>query len=258
MHWSHPLQRTETELLWNFGVSTCSICKVILKFSSVTLRLQCPCWKPTIYHLFVDILSRYHLFWWLVPEKIAFSLQWSGTKYWYFIWAKQCTARRTVMVHSHHFMSRYRVNARNQAESTELSKFTPPCAGFCWVGSTRAVYTENRINLHFEVWEKFRQLGNERHSPFCRTEWFHIHVKMAFFHCFTWVFGLLVKVVESYSVGLGSIASSSQVRQRSAVGQVMSNSATLWFLTTWNFNPILKFAKLTASSSRLGVLAKAM
>ena len=67
IHWSHPLQRAETELLWKFGVSTCSICKVILKFSSVTLLLQCPCWKSTIYHRFVHILSRYALFWWLVP-----------------------------------------------------------------------------------------------------------------------------------------------------------------------------------------------
>ena len=98
--WSHPSHRAETELLWNFGVSTCSICKVILKFSSVTLRLQCPCWKPTIYHRFVDILSRYDLFWWLVPEKIAFCLQHSGTKYRYFIWAKRSTAYCAAMVHS--------------------------------------------------------------------------------------------------------------------------------------------------------------
>ena len=99
IHWSHPSHRAETELLWKFGVSTCSICKVILKFSSVTLLLQCPCWKPTTYHRFVDILSRYALFWWLVPEKIAFCLQHSETKYRYFIWAKRSTARRAAMVH---------------------------------------------------------------------------------------------------------------------------------------------------------------
>ena len=45
----------------------------------------------------------------------------------------------------------------------------------------------NRIN---KVWEKkylemeFRPLGNES-SPFCRTEWFHIHVKTAF----NWLIG---------------------------------------------------------------------
>ena len=42
MHWSQCWHKTETELLWNFGnfgVSTCSICKIILKFSSVTLWL---------------------------------------------------------------------------------------------------------------------------------------------------------------------------------------------------------------------------
>ena len=65
IHWSHPLHRAETDLLWKFGVSTCRSGKIILKFSSVTL-LQCPCWKLTIYHVFVNILSRYALFWWLV------------------------------------------------------------------------------------------------------------------------------------------------------------------------------------------------
>ena len=98
--WYHPLHRAETELLWNFGVSTCCIGEDILKFSSVTLLLQCPCMKPTIYHRFVDILSRYALFWWLVPEKIAFCLQRSETKYRYFIWAKRSTARRAAIVHS--------------------------------------------------------------------------------------------------------------------------------------------------------------
>ena len=102
IHWSHPLHRAEIELLWKFGVSTCSIGKDILIFSSVTLRLQCPCWKPItwIYHKFVDILSRYALFWWLVPEKIVFCLQCSGTKYRYFIWAKRSTALRLAMVYS--------------------------------------------------------------------------------------------------------------------------------------------------------------
>ena len=101
IHWSHPLHRAETELLWKFGVNTYRSGKIILKFSSVTL-LQCPCWKLTIYHVFVDILSRYALFWWLVPEKIALCLQCSGTKYRYFIWAKRSTALGTVMVHSAH------------------------------------------------------------------------------------------------------------------------------------------------------------
>ena len=48
------------------------------------------------------MLSRYDMFWCLVPEKIAFCLQSSGTKYRYFICAKQSYARRAVMVHSAH------------------------------------------------------------------------------------------------------------------------------------------------------------
>ena len=75
IHWSHPLHRAEIALLWKIGVRTCSIGRDIFIFSSVTLRLQCPCWKPTTCHRLVDILSRYDLFWWRVPKKIAFCLQ---------------------------------------------------------------------------------------------------------------------------------------------------------------------------------------
>ena len=46
------------------------------------------------------ILSRYDLLWWLVPEKIAFCLQRSWTKYRYFIWAKRSTAWHAVMSYS--------------------------------------------------------------------------------------------------------------------------------------------------------------
>ena len=50
----------------------------------------------------------------------------------------------------------------------------------------------NRINRHFGFWEKkyremeFWPLGNES-SPFCRTEWFHMHIKTAFFHLSVWL-----------------------------------------------------------------------
>ena len=102
IHWSQPLHKVEKLLSWKFGVSAFCFCKVILKTSSVTKRLQCLCCQPTIHHRFVDTLPRYDLFWWprLVPEKISFCLQHSGTKYQYFIWAKRSTAGRVVMAHS--------------------------------------------------------------------------------------------------------------------------------------------------------------
>ena len=100
IHLSQPSHTVEKWLFCKFGVSAFCLCKVILKTSSVTKRLQCLCCQPTIYRRFVDILPRYDLFWWLVPEKIAFCLQRSGTKYRCFIWAKRSTARRAVMVHS--------------------------------------------------------------------------------------------------------------------------------------------------------------
>ena len=97
-------------------------------------------------HRFLDILSIYDLFWWLVSEKMAFWLQGSGTKYRSFIWTKRSTARRAVMVHSAHhialllasLMSRYLMNARNRAESTQWSRFSPPRVEFCSVGFPRA------------------------------------------------------------------------------------------------------------------------
>ena len=73
----------ERELVQNFGVSTCRICNGILKFSS-GCSAECLCWKPV-------------KFWWLVPEKIAFCLQRSGTKYWYFIWAKCAVMVRSAL-----------------------------------------------------------------------------------------------------------------------------------------------------------------
>ena len=83
IHWSQPSHKAEKLLSWKFGVSSFCFCKVILKTSSVTAWLQCLCCQVTIYRLFVDILPRYDLFWWLVPENIVFFLQLSGSKYRY-------------------------------------------------------------------------------------------------------------------------------------------------------------------------------
>ena len=35
---------------------------------------------------------------------------------------------------------------------------------------------------------EFRLLGNVS-SPFCQTEWFHVHVKLAFVHLSVWLSG---------------------------------------------------------------------
>ena len=49
-------------------------------------------------------------------------------------------------------------------------------------------------NTHFGIWEKkylemeFWLLGNAS-SPFCRTEWFPVHGKIAFFHLSVWLIG---------------------------------------------------------------------
>ena len=116
----------------------------------------------------------------------------------------------------------------------------------------------NRINRHFGFWEKkyreqeFWPLENES-SPFCRTKWLHIHVKIAFLHLSVWL-----KVAESSAVGAGSIPGGSQLRQKSVVGLKFANSAVFYFLKTWNLNPSFNRTYLTASFHRFRVLAKAM
>ena len=72
------------------------------------------------------------------------------------------------------------------------------------------------------------------------------------------MFGLLVKVVGSYTVDPGSIPGSLKLRQKSVVGREIANLQIWDFLKLEIFNPILKFTYLTASSCRFGVLAKAM
>ena len=72
------------------------------------------------------------------------------------------------------------------------------------------------------------------------------------------MFGLLVKVVGSYAVDPGSIPGNSKLRQKSVVGQELQICKFGNFLKLEIFNPILKFTYLTASSSRFGVLAKAV
>ena len=61
-------------------------------------------------------------------------------------------------------------------------------------------------------------------SPFCRTEWFHVHVNIAFLHLSVWLIAkLLVKVVGSYKVDQDSIPGSSQLRQKSGIEQEIAN-----------------------------------
>ena len=71
---------------------------------------------------------------------------------------------------------------------------------------------------------EFQPLGNES-SPFCRTKWFHMHIKIAFFH-------ISVKVVGGSAVDPGLIPGSLQLRQKSGVGQEI---AKLCCLKSMNF-----------------------
>ena len=148
-------------------MSTCSICNVILKFSSVTERLQCPCCKPShltdnispVCRYIIEICPVLMACASIVHEKIAFCLQRSGTKYRYFIWAKRSTARHPAMVRSARSIalilasfdvslpSIRLVNVRNRAESNERSRFFPPRVELCSVGFPLAGRYQNEQTI---------------------------------------------------------------------------------------------------------------
>ena len=95
MCWSHPWHRAERVTVKFWSQCLQYLQRYLEIFSShLAAAVQCPCWKLTIYHWFVDTLSKYDLFWWLVPEKIAICLQRSWTKCRYFIWAKRSSEHR--------------------------------------------------------------------------------------------------------------------------------------------------------------------
>ena len=53
-----------------------------------------------------------------------------------------------------HLMSRYLVNARNRAESTKQSRFSPPRVEFCSVGPGRVFDSKFRVSHHATYCER--------------------------------------------------------------------------------------------------------
>ena len=104
---------------------------------------------------------------------------------------------------------------------------------------------------------EFRPLGNVG-SPFCRTEWFHIHLKIAFFilspECLAY-WPRWLEVTTQTQVQFLAICSSGR---KVSLGRKLQICKFGGFLKLENFNPISKFTYLKASSSRFGILAKAM
>ena len=111
------LKRVAVNLCKNLDSVSATQASLLLEFSPVMTHLQCPCgpcWKPTIYHRRVDLLSRYDFLngSWLyhglqlkkclsvcsILGQISVScLQHPGTNY---IWVKLHTAWCVVMSHS--------------------------------------------------------------------------------------------------------------------------------------------------------------
>ena len=112
----------------------------------------------------------------------------------------------------------------------------------------------NRINQHFGFSEKkyremeFRPLENES-SPFCRTEWFHIHVKIAFIHLSVWLIG------EGGKKFRRRRGFDSSLGRKVSLGWKLQILQFFYFLKTWNFNPSFNRTYLTASFRRFAVLA---
>ena len=119
----------------------------------------------------------------------------------------------------------------------------------------------NRINRHFGFWKKkyreleFWPLGNES-SPFCRTEWFHIHVKMAFFHLSVWLIGQGGWKF-SHSHWFDSLQFEAQTEKCSSAGNCKFCNFFIFF-KKMNFNPSFNQTYLKASFHCFRVLANAM
>ena len=61
--------------------------------------------------------------------------------------------------------------------------------GARWWSTLRSIQKDRKPALWFLREEmEFWPLGSES-SPFCRTEWFHIHTKIALFHLSVWLIG---------------------------------------------------------------------
>ena len=117
----------------------------------------------------------------------------------------------------------------------------------------------NKINQHFGFWEKkflemeFQPLENES-SPFCRTEWFHIHVKTAFVHLSVWLIGQGGRKFHRRR-WLDSWQFTAQAKMCRWEGNCKFCNF-FYFLKTWNFNPSFNWTYLsnvTASFHRFRV-----
>ena len=167
MHWSHPSYRAETELLWNFGVSTsrqylqsclkfhqslsgCSalaenrqcitdlsiFCRDMSYFDGLYLkksRSACSCLGQNIYFFFG-------------PDGAQLGAPW---------WSTLRAASRS----SWHLILRYLVNTRIWAESTELSRFPPPRVEFCSPRASRIFERAiTQLIMRDDPWHHINQL----------------------------------------------------------------------------------------------------
>ena len=109
--------------------------------------MLCPCWKPAIYHRFVDTLSRCDLFSWLISEKnrVLFAV---------FCDKISSIARRAVKVYSTRsialLLASFHIALPNELENPSWIDWTieifPRCADFCLVCSPRACRVFERAN----------------------------------------------------------------------------------------------------------------
>ena len=129
-----------------FGVKTCSTCKVILKISFVTQRVQCPCWIAagnrqhitglSIYCRDTTCFDRSYL-----KKRVLLAEFWDKISIFH---------RRAMMVHSARrialLLATFSKSPTYKTRETELnrlnysivSRFPPPRIEFCSVSSPRA------------------------------------------------------------------------------------------------------------------------
>ena len=166
MHWSHPSYRAETELPWNFGVSTSSTCKVVWNFIShlaAAVRLLKTDNVSPICRYFVEIWAILMACTW--KNRVLLAAVWDKISIFFLGQIEHSLARRDGLLCAQHraligyLILRYLVNTRIWAESTELSRFPPPRVEFCSPRASRIFERAiTQLIMRDDPWHHINQL----------------------------------------------------------------------------------------------------
>ena len=154
-------------------------------------------------------------------------------------------------------MLRYQVNERKQAESTELSRFPPPCADFAGSVPRAQVAFLSEPIVRDDPWHHINLLcisALTSAGAFAKVVSYTCKDSIQSPECLAY-WSRWLKLTPKTQARFLAICSSGR---KVSLGRKLQICKFGGFLKLENFNPISKFTYLKASSSRFGILAKAM